>query len=68
MRSVSDVRWVGVVEGTLRQGELSAGWVSADKLFTQKILITQLVNYYKHVKILGQEFTGVVWVRPVVGG
>jgi len=57
-----------VVEGTLRQGELSAGWVSADKLFTQKILITQLVNYYKHVKILGQEFTGVVWVRPVVGG
>ena len=38
---------------------------SADKLFRQKILIKQLVNYHKHVKILGQELTGVGWGRLV---
>jgi len=38
---------------------------SADKLFTQKVLIKPLVNYQKHVKILGQELTGVGWGRPV---
>jgi len=39
---------------------------SADKLFTQKILIKPLVNYHKHVKIMGQELTGVGWGGPWV--
>jgi len=34
---------------------------SADKLFTQKILIKPLLNYHKHVIILGQELMGVGW-------
>ena len=31
---------------------------SADKLFAHQILIKQLVNCHKYVKILGQELTG----------
>jgi len=41
--------------------------VSTDKLFTQKILIKQLVNYQKYAKILGRELVG-GWVADMASG
>jgi len=41
--------------------------VSTDKLFTQKILIKQLVNYQNHAKILGQKLVG-GWVAGMASG
>jgi len=41
------------------------GCDSAEKLFTQKILIKPLINYPKRVKLLGQELTDIGWGRPV---
>jgi len=50
--------YIGLVqEVTCENSTIIKSCDSADKLFTQKILIKLLVNYHKHVKILGQELT-----------
>jgi len=60
-----DWLWVGGLMSILEHNYVIIDGDSADKLFTQKVLIKPLVNYQKHVKILGQELTGVGWGRPV---